>query len=231
MTHSTRRSTASLVALLLAASAGCVTKGKYEDLEADRNRVAAERTDLQGRVTQLEAQNAALDQKSRELGAQVSASQAQMAEMKGTYDQLVNELKGEVASGAVQIQQLVDGVRLNVSDELLFPSGSALLNEGGRSLIARVAEQIKGGDSIVSVEGHTDNAPIGPSLKKLYPTNWELAGARAAAVVRELSDHGVDPLRLRAVSLGPFSPVASNDSAEGRAKNRRTEILLRPVPK
>ena len=79
------------------------------------------------------------------------------------------------------------------------------------------------------MEGNTDNVPVGPELRKLYPTNWELAGARAAEVVRLLADNGVDPATMRAVSRGPFDPIASNDTAEGRAENRRTEIVLRPA--
>jgi chemotaxis protein MotB len=125
---------------------------------------------------------------------------------------------------------VVDGIRLGVSDELLFPSGATALNEEGTGLIARVADQIDESSAIVFVEGHTDDVSVGPTLRKRYPTNWELAGARAALVVRVLSENGVAPERLRAVSRGPFDPKVPNDSPENRAKNRRTEIILRSVP-
>jgi chemotaxis protein MotB len=82
----------------------------------------------------------------------------------------------------------------------------------------------------VFVEGHTDNVPVGRRLRERYPTNWELAGARAALVVRALSEGGVEPKRLRAVSRGPFAPIAANDTPENRARNRRTEIILRNAP-
>ena len=95
--------------------------------------------------------------------------------------------------------------------------------------VARLAKQLREGSETISVEGHTDNLMIGESLKTQYPSNWELAGARAARVVRRLSAEGVEPTRLRAVSFGPFAPKAPNTSSEGRAANRRTEILLRPT--
>ena len=77
-------------------------------------------------------------------------------------------------------------------------------------------------------QSHTDNIAVGPRLKQRYPTNWELAGARAASVVRLLSESGVANDRLSAVSFGPFYPVESNDTSAGRARNRRIEIRLLP---
>ena len=81
----------------------------------------------------------------------------------------------------------------------------------------------------IDVVGNTDNVPIGPELAGRYPTNWELAGARAAIVVRYLQDAGVSPAQLAAVSNGQYHPVASNDTAAGRAQNRRTDLLIRPT--
>jgi len=212
-----------LVVLVVTFSVGCVTRGKYDELEAQRNSLESNRDALLGEVAELQAERDALVD-------QIGAVEAEKDRMAGTYSQLVSELQSEVASGQVQIQQIVDGVRLQVSDELLFKSGSANLGDKGKDLIARVAEQIKGGTSIVTVEGHTDNVAVGPGLQSKFPTNWELAGARAAIVVRMLAENGVNADRLRAVSRGPFAPVAANDTEAGRAKNRRTEILLRPIP-
>ena len=77
--------------------------------------------------------------------------------------------------------------------------------------------------------GFTDNVPIRGNLAKRYPTNWELAGARAASVVRLLESTGIDSTKLIASSYGDNFPVASNDTEEGRAQNRRIEIRLRPL--
>lgn len=208
--------------LLIPFMAGCVTKGKYNDLEAQQQELQANRDALAEEVAVLQVER-------DELSMGLAAVEAEKDAMAGTYTELVGELQSEVALGQVEIQQIRDGVRLNVSQELLFGSGATALGESGRGLIVRVAEQIKDEEAIISVEGHSDNVAVGPGLKSRYPTNWELAGARAASVVRLLAENGVDPTRMRAVSRGPFAPLASNDTEEGRAKNRRTEIILRPV--
>jgi chemotaxis protein MotB len=208
--------------MLLVSALGCVSNDKYNHLLAERDGLAAERDGLTEEVTVLQVA-------SDELAASLSASAQQAEKMRSTYGGLMTELEAEVAAGQLEVQQLVDGVRLNVSDELLFESGAAGLNEQGRVLIARVASRIGKEQAIISVEGHTDNVGISDSLRTRFPTNWELAAARASSVVRLLTEEGLDPTRLRVVSRGPFAPVASNQTAEGRAKNRRTEILLRPI--
>ena len=214
---------AGLLGIAVLGSFGCVTSGTYEALEAEHAATQQENQRLTTEIDMLQTEN-------KVLSTAVANAQSKVEALSQTHQQLVSELRAEVASGQIEIQKIVDGVRLNVSDELLFPSGTTDLNETGRSLLGRVAGQIQSENSIVFVEGHTDNVRIGKALRARYPTNWELAGARAALVVRVLSEAGVDPKRLRAVSRGPFAPVASNETAEGRAKNRRTEIILRSVP-
>jgi chemotaxis protein MotB len=81
------------------------------------------------------------------------------------------------------------------------------------------------------VLGFTDNVPVGPNLAERFPSNWELAGARAASVVRVMEEEGIPAPQLVAVSRGETEPIASNDTAEGRAQNRRIDVRLRPVVK
>jgi chemotaxis protein MotB len=81
----------------------------------------------------------------------------------------------------------------------------------------------------VAVIGHTDNQKIGPSLAKTFPSNWTLGGARAVTIVRLFEDAGVAPQRLLAESAGEYRPRADNGTAEGREKNRRIEVRLRPI--
>lgn len=214
-----------LITLLfsIAAAVGCVTQGSYDEL-------AAQRADLEMRTAELSDELAAAQGENEVLAAALAEKQAEFDAMIQTRDALVADLQTEVAAGQIEIRSLVDGVSLNVSDELLFPSGGVSINEKGLDVLGRVGSRIQNDDSLVFVEGHTDNVRIGPSLRSRYPTNWELAAARASVVVRTLSEAGVDATRLRAVSRGPFAPVASNETEEGRAKNRRTEIILRPLP-
>ena len=202
------------LALLALGLVACVSSGKYE-------RLASERDALRRQVADLESDK-------QGLASQLGEHRGELSEMKGTYDGLLAELQHEVAAGQVQIQRLRDGIRLNLSQDILFPTGSAQLDEQGRDVLTRVAEQLAKARHEVEVEGHTDNVPIRGALAQVYPSNWELAGARAGSVVRLLEEKGVDRDRLAAVSFGEMHPVASNDDAEGRAKNRRIEIKLRP---
>ena len=83
----------------------------------------------------------------------------------------------------------------------------------------------------IVVVGNTDNVPVGPKLAETFPNNWALAAARASAVVTLMAAEGIPSQQLVAVSLGDTQPIASNDTAEGRAENRRIEVRLRPIIK
>ena len=86
-----------------------------------------------------------------------------------------------------------------------------------------------GGDETIRIEGHADTVRIGPKLKKKYFSNWELSTGRASSVVRYFLDrHGIEPTRMEAVGFSKYRPVASNDTEEGRQRNRRVEIVLTP---
>ncbi|MCX8107821.1 MAG: flagellar motor protein MotB [Verrucomicrobiae bacterium] len=112
----------------------------------------------------------------------------------------------------------------------MFDSGEATLKPEGEEILLRIASvlsQFPGRQ--VHVIGHADNVPIRASARHRYPSNWELSTARATAAVRFLCERGgVDPRRIGAVGYGEFRPVADNNTADGRAKNRRIEIVVLP---
>jgi chemotaxis protein MotB len=201
-------------ALLLGGLVACVSSGKYQKVSEERD---ALRKELAG-----------IENEKQGLASRLGEHEDRLSEMKGTYDGLLAELQNEVNAGQVQIQRLRDGIRVNLSQDILFPTGSAELDEQGRDVLTRVSEQLAKAQHLIEVEGHTDNLPIRGALAQTYPTNWELAGARAARVVRLFEEKGVDKDRLTAVSFGEMHPVASNDDSDGRAKNRRIEIKLLP---
>lgn len=138
-------------------------------------------------------------------------------------------LRSEIAADQVQIEQLKDGIKVSMSSDLLYREGSVELSPGGRAALEKVAPQLAAQGLQVDVTGNTDTTPIGPGLADRYPTNWELAGARADVVVRHLQSKGVNPGQMRGISAGEYHPVASNDTAQGRAQNRRTDIVLRAL--
>jgi chemotaxis protein MotB len=122
-----------------------------------------------------------------------------------------------------------DGLHVVLSHEILFPTGAAELTEQGRDVLNSVADDFQDFPYQIAVLGHTDNVPVGRKLAQRFPSNWELAAARSASVVRLLEDSGIPPDQLAVVSFGANRPFASNETPEGRAHNRRIEIRLRPV--
>lgn len=155
--------------------------------------------------------------------------------MQSTYDSMLQQqqsiegaLQAEIIADQVEIQQLKDGIHVNMSSALLYREGAVGLSPKGVAALDKVAPQFSTETYEIDVVGNTDNLPIGSAFSGRYPTNWELAGERAAVVVRHLQSKGVDPGRMRAISASQYHPVASNDTAAGRAQNRRTTILLRP---
>lgn len=197
------------------AAVGCVSKAEYTRVEQERDLCATRYEHL---LTQGE-----------ELGSQLRQREDEASKLQETYEGLVADLKEELQAGQVEVQQLRDGLRVNLAQEILFDSGSAALDDNGIQVLQRVAARLEQSPHQILVIGHTDNKPIGPALVEQYPTNWELAGARAASVVRLFDDSGLPAGRLVAVSQADVQPVASNKTAEGRARNRRIEIRLRPV--
>ena len=125
----------------------------------------------------------------------------------------------------VEIYNTPAGIRLIISDPVLFQIGRANIRPQFRSLLVKIAEIIKKRRfSEVRVEGHTDNVPIRTDQ---FPSNWELSAARALNVVKVLAfDGGLDPAKLSAVGYGQYRPRAPNDTPENRAKNRRVEIWI-----
>jgi len=119
------------------------------------------------------------------------------------------------------------GLVITFLDEVLFDSGKAKIKPEASVPLDKVASVItsEASDLDIGIEGHTDNVPIKYSGWK---SNWELSTARATSVLHYLIEKGVSPSRLAAIGYGEFRPVSSNDTAEGRSKNRRVEIVILP---
>ncbi len=187
------------------------------------------RSALEVDIRKLQRTEAILSGTLRDREAKLASRGEELRNLQGTYEGLVADLQQELADGQIEIEQLRTGIRLNLAQDVLFASGSAKLSRAGISVVNKVAGRLKKAPYRIQVQGHTDPIPIRSTLRNRYPTNWELAAARASQVVRLLAEQGVGPDRLRAVSFGEYRPVASNETAEGRAKNRRIEIRLEPL--
>lgn len=145
-----------------------------------------------------------------------------------TYEKLNTQLQAEVKSDQVQIQKLQGELKVTIVNEILFPEGGWEIDKKGEATLDKITPALKTlQNQKIEVQGYTDNVPIGPELKSRFPSNWELSTARATDVVRYLVKNGVNPNIISAAGFGDTHPVASNDTPQGRAKNRRIEIVLR----
>jgi chemotaxis protein MotB len=229
MTKRLRISIAVLAAGVIAS--GCVSTGTYKKMEADKN----------GEIAALQQQKAAVESQKKDLDQQSKAQQQQLAQLEQQraalvaanqqrqqqYDALVQGLAKEVEKGQLQVRQYQNMLAVDLAEQIFFDSGRATLKAGGKDVLKKVAEALKGYESkIIRVVGHTDNVKVAKSLQGTFPTNWELSVARATNVVRFLQDSGIPPERMIPSGRGEYEPVAPNDTPEGRQKNRRIEIML-----
>src|SRR5262245_59755383 len=200
----------SVLLLLCAASAllaGCVSQGKYDDLEGKY-------TTLQGQYSQLQGQYNQLQQAS---AAQATKSSADIA-----------ALQKEINAGKVHVSRLQNAIKYTVNSDLLFRSGSWEMSPQGQEVIAKLVPQLPPfQQSKLVVNGYTDNAAVGRALQRQGITSNEvLSQQRAEAVMEYLTAHGVKPDMISAQRHGEADPVASNATAQGRAQNRRVELTL-----
>jgi chemotaxis protein MotB len=140
-------------------------------------------------------------------------------------DKLMDEIRQLTKADLdIQIIHTHQGTRLSFEDQVLFDFGSATINPAGFVFLDKIADTLNKIPYAVRVEGHTDNVPI---QTRRFPSNWELSVARAVKVVKYFAEvSNIDPNRLSAVGYGESRPVAANDTASNRVKNRRVEILL-----
>lgn len=123
----------------------------------------------------------------------------------------------------INIKSDARGIVITLPDLLLFSPGSAELKPESIDVLIRISEKLKELPGKVAIEGHTDNVPIRSSV---YKSNWELSSARASSVLHFLLQRGLSPDRFLIAGYGEYKPVAPNDTDEGRAKNRRVEIII-----
>jgi chemotaxis protein MotB len=144
--------------------------------------------------------------------------------MKAIKNQLETMLKGELAKNTLRISEDARGVTVSLAEAGFFGPGSAVINPDALSVVERIAATLRPLPYNLRVEGHTDNTPIHTAQ---FPSNWELSTSRATYLLQYLiSSAKIPPQRLSAVGYGEYRPVASNETAEGRAANRRVDVVV-----
>ncbi len=231
-----------LALLFFAGCAKTVPIDKYDAKAKEAETLASQNDSLQSQVKSLKDENEGLKKDQDLTRKEKDALQAKVDELSQkaekaekleratqTADELRKKLEKEIQEGQVQITEMKNRLTMTMVDKILFSSGSADINKDGKKVLDKVISILKDvKDKRIQVEGHTDNVQIVSSLKKRFPTNWELSTARATEVVRYLQDGGIDPRILSATGYAEYMPVAPNDTDEGRHKNRRIEIVLLP---
>jgi len=214
-----------LFSLVLLMEAGCVSNKKHQKLQSDFQEL---QRGYDGAMQQLDEKDSQISDLQKQLEEQIIVSEREIALVKKTNEELLANLKKEISSGKIEIEQVRDKLSMRIAEELFFESGKAGIKPEGKVVLRKIGSILKKiPEKNIRVEGHTDNVRIGPSLRAVYPTNWELGSTRAVNVVRFLQEEvKIDPLRLSAVSYGQYRPRASNRTEAGKSKNRRIEIIL-----
>ena len=199
--------------------------------------------DLNSRISSLNSQNTQLGQLSADQQSKLSESQRQLYAQQQRLQQLQAILQQQREQSEMLKNKMLEALKgfnsndlsvilkngkvyVSLSENLLFPSGSAVVNPKGVDALSRLAAVLNiNNDVAVNIEGHTDSIPI----RGRYQDNWDLSTARADAIVRILvNTYRVDPTRVVASGHSYYDPIESNSTPEGRSRNRRTEIILSP---
>lgn len=214
MTLGLQRSVLLLFCVASVLLSGCVSKGKYNDLEGQYTGLQGQYKQLQGQYTDLQGQYRQLQQSS---AAQAAQSSAELA-----------AAKKEAAAEKAQIGRFQEAIKFTLNSDLLFRSGSWEISPRGKDLIGKLAPKLAPyQQNKLVVNGYTDNAPISPALQREGVTSNEvLSQKRAEAVMQHLISQGVKPDMISARGFGEANPIASNNTAKGRAQNRRVEVTL-----
>ncbi len=190
-----------------------------DQMSANQLTTQAEAKSIAASLTKINSQSEYIERLNKVIRVKDSTSVALVYNLKKSLENINDE--------DIDVQVKGTKVFVSISDKLLFKSGQASVGGQASEILSKVAKVIKDNEDLdITVEGHTDNVPISSSK---YADNWELSTARATAVVKALSTkYGVEPSRLAAAGRGEFMPKVENDTPEGRATNRRTEIILTP---
>ena len=236
------KSQISILVLFLALTA-CVSSQKYNELENNHNRSQQELATTKSKVEELETLVAELERKLGKASTNQKSLTQSIGHMKDAlreatlrkqeidkrmkeYRKLIQRFKSLTDAGELSIK-IIDGRMVVVMpSDVLFASGSSRLSKKGKGTIKKVAEVLTSiPEKKYQIEGHTDNVPI---RSKVFPSNWELASARATNVLKTMIKSGLPAQRISAASFAETKPLKPNDTKGGKQANRRIEVVVVP---
>ena len=198
-----------------------VNENKYRILASSLGDAFGKTPSGDAPVPQLPTATLPPDARQRTLKQQQAIEE--QAHMTEVASNLLDVMAPLVKEGKVRVTQSSRGVSIEINANVLFAPGRADLEPQSLAVLRAVAEKLKNEPFNLEITGHTDNVPISNSI---FASNWELSAVRATSVVRLLAENGIAPARLSAIGREASQPVASNDTAEGRARNRRVELMI-----
>jgi len=210
----------------------------YDKLMSSSGKLNKDLANKEKQLLQMEADLEISKQRNDELAANLAEREERVAELEKVLadkEAAVNALKQKVSEALLNFKEndltveVKNGkVYVSLAEQLLFNSGSTEVDPKGAEALKKLAQVLKDNQDVnIVVEGHTDDVPISGNNRYLKD-NWDLSVLRATSIVRILTNNGASPDRVTAGGKGEFSPTSSNDNAEGRKENRRTEIILTP---
>ena len=233
---SARFGTFALFALSLIFGSGCVSAGRYHELEAQDNQNKQDLAADEARITELNGKLGIADTQRTKLEGSVSNMKTAMEELQkrrqetekrlADFRELTSKFSQLVNSGKLSVKMVNGRMVVALSTDILFSSGSSKLSTPGVGAIKEVTKLLLSLEGRkYQIEGHTDNVPIknGP-----YASNWELASARAVTVVKNMLDAGMPADRISGATYADTQPITSNDTDEGKKQNRRIAIAIVP---
>lgn len=236
--------------LALALASGCVSSGKYKNLEDQQQKTAAENeankvqlatsqakvSELNGRLGIANTEKNQLQGEKSQLQGSVKEMQTALEQMKkrrqesekrlAEFKELTAKFSKLVNSGKLSVKMVQGRMTVALSTDILFSSGSAKLSAEGVAAINEVTQLLKSLEGRkYQIEGHSDNVPMKSAM---YPSNWELASARAVTVLKTMIDAGMAPDQISGATYGDTQPVSDNTTAAGKKLNRRIAIVIVP---
>lgn len=226
--------------MLLVLASGCVSSSKHKKTVKDYEGKIKEQQEAQAKdqsqIKDLENKLVAVTQDKGQLKSSMDELKKALEEMKARREEeqkrlaefkdLTTRFKALTDSGTLTVRISQGRMVVSLGSDVLFSSGSAKLSEKGIEAVKEIAKKLNEiPEKKYQVEGHTDNVPIATAL---FPSNWELASTRAINVAKAMVDAGLANQRVSAASFGDTLPVAPNETPEGKALNRRIEIVIVP---
>ncbi|MFW5924570.1 MAG: OmpA family protein [Myxococcota bacterium] len=224
------------VAALLLAGCGKELEEENKRLQAELSQLQQEHQAAESRLAELRQQNEELEDRLEQMGLSQEQLEEQLEAMRereaaqrerlASFRKMLGQFRKLIEAGKLKVKIVRGKMIVELPEGVLFDSGKAELKDEGEDTLGQVADVLAEiPDREYLVAGHTDNVPI---RSPRYPSNWELSAIRGVNVAKFLAENGLDDDRIAAAGYADTEPVASNDDEEGRAENRRIEIVLMP---